>query len=88
MFLSHIGGRGIPLPAVALSPAPRRGGPCKREKAVDGPSGHPGCSRFQPLRKQAFDGPETKTAGRFSDQLPLPFGEEGGASRYRQTFSL
>ena len=26
----------------------------------------------------AFDGPETKTAGRFRDQLPFPFAEEGG----------
>ena len=109
MCPSHIGG--IPLPLVALSLAPRRGGdlsalrsaisptarsgdlpalscshipssspegPCKREKAADGPSGHPGCSRLQPLRKQAFDGPETKTAGRFRDQLPFPFAEEGG----------
>ena len=62
----------------ATSRPPRRRGTCKREKAADSPSGHPGCSRLQPLRKQAFDGPETKTAGRFRDQLPFPFAEEGG----------
>ena len=80
-------GRTHPLPLAAgiclhfraaTSRPPRRRGPCKREKAADGPSGHPGCSRLQPLRKQAFDGPETKTAGRFRDQLPFPFAEEGG----------
>ena len=71
-------GGDLPSLRSATSPAPCRGGPCKREKAADGPSGHPGCSRFQPLRKQAFDGPETKTAGRIRDQLPFPFAEEGG----------
>ena len=70
--------------AVAIS-VPSRGGPCKTMERQLRPDGRLSVSGSGPLRKQAFDGPETKNSRLLSQPAAVPLSCGESEIRTRDT---